>query len=255
MYTYGIQSPLKSAKVSTRGLLAPKRNYICGKVLCIAKNFTTLVIQLNEDLDLKQLEQATFRVANQDGLTEILMGLMILAVGLLLVNSISVVYVALLIVFQAAMIERFRERYTYPRIGRVKLREDTEQPYGPLWAVFGAIMLVALSSVILSVRVENEILHLIASLAPLIMAIGLIQPFVFLAQRSGLRVYYGFGAIVAVLGAVLALVEFPLPVDRMVIFLLCVGGLLCLTGLASLLHFIRKYPVLNEEAVDVDQEQ
>jgi hypothetical protein len=210
---------------------------------------------MNEDLDLKELEQATFRVANQDGLTEILTGLMLLAVAFLLVNSISVVYVALLIVFQAAMMERFRERYTYPRIGRVKLREDIEQPYGPYWAVFGIIMLIALSSVILSVRVENEMLHLIAAWAPLLMGIGLMQPFVFLAKRSGLKAYYGIGGIAAVLGAVLVLVEFPLPVDRMVIFLLSVGGLLCATGLASLLHFIRKYPVLNEEAVGSELEQ
>lgn len=206
-------------------------------------------------MDLKRLEQDTFRVVNQDGLTEILMGLMLLAVAFLLADNISVVYVALLTVFQGAMIERFRERYTYPRIGRVKLLEDIEQPYGPLWAVFGVIMLVALSSVILSVRVENEILYLIATLAPLVMGIGLMQPFVFLVQRSGLRAYYGLGTIVVLLSALLDLVEFPLPVDRMVVFLLSVGGLLCLTGLASLLYFIHKYPILDEEDEGSDQEQ
>ncbi|MHA2005479.1 MAG: hypothetical protein ACW960_15530, partial [Candidatus Thorarchaeota archaeon] len=61
---------------------------------------------MNEELDLKQLEQATFRVANQDGLTEFWMGLMIMAIGIVLANSIFVTYIALIIVFQVSVTER-----------------------------------------------------------------------------------------------------------------------------------------------------
>jgi hypothetical protein len=212
------------------------------------------LIPVNEDSDLKQLEQATFRIANQDGLTEILMGLMIIAVGALIIDSIFVVYVALLIIFPPVLIERIKEKYTYPRIGRVKLKEDSESPYGPHWAVFALVMLVALSSVIISSRIDNEILNIIARWAPLIMGIGLLQPFVFLVQRSGLKGYYGVGAIIAVLGAVFVLLDFDSSIVRMSLYLLVVGGLLFLAGLVSMVRFVRKYPVLDLEDVGYEQD-
>jgi hypothetical protein len=210
---------------------------------------------MNEDLDLKQLEQATFRVANQDGLTEIMMGLMIMAIGLLIVNSTFIFYVALLIIFQATLIERIKEKYTYPRIGRVKLKEEQEMPYGPYWAVFAIVMIVALSSVIISARIENELLDILARWAPLIMGIGLLQPFTFLVQRSGLKGYYGVGGIIAILGGVFVLLEFDSTIVRMSLYLLVAGGFLFLAGLASLVRFVRKYPVLALEDVGDEQEQ
>ncbi len=210
---------------------------------------------MNEDTDLRKLEQLTFRVANQDGLTEILMGLMLMAIGLLLIRSIFVVYVSLLIVFQTIAIERFREKYTYPRIGRVKFKEEQETDYGPLWGVFALIIFVALASVIASIVIQNEIIEIVARWAPLIMSVGLLQPFSFLVQRTGLKRYYGVEAIITLLSVVLVLLEFSLASERMVIYLLVVGGSLFLAGLIGLGLFIRKYPVLDVEDVGYEQDQ
>ena len=210
---------------------------------------------MNEDVDLKQLEQATFRVANQDGLTEIMMGLMIMVTAIILVNSTFIYLVALIIIFHAAFMERVKEKYTYPRIGRVKLREEQENIYGPYWAVFAIILLIALISVVASARIENELLDLVAQWSTLIMGIGLLQPFAFLVQRSGLKGYYGVGAVISVIGAVFVILEFDSSLVRMSLYLLVVGGLLFLAGLTSLVRFVRKYPVLDLEDAGYEQEQ
>ena len=210
---------------------------------------------MNEDADLKRLEQATFRVANQDGLTEIMMGLMIMVIAIILVNSTFTYFVALIIIFHAAFMERVKEKYTYPRIGRVKLREEQENIYGPYWAVFAIILLIALISVVASARIENELLDLVAQWSTLIMGIGLLQPFAFLVQRSGLKGYYGVGAVISVIGAVFVILEFDSSLVRMLLYLLVVGGLLFLAGLTSLVRFVRKYPVLDLEDAGYEQEQ
>jgi hypothetical protein len=183
-----------------------------------------------------------------------MMGLMIIAIGFLLVNSTFVVYVALLIIFPPVLKERIREKYTYPRIGWVKLKEDSESPYGPYWAVFAIVLLVAIILVVASARIENELLDLAARWTPLIMGIGLLQPFIVLVQRSGLKGYYGVGAIIAVFGAFFAFLEFDTSLLRMSVYLLVVGGFLFLAGLASLVRFVRKYPVLNLEDAGYEQE-
>ncbi len=228
--------------------------------LCIrAKYFVTQrtlqrdMIKMNERIDLVKLEQATFRIANQDGLTEIWMGLMILAIALLMIQTAFVATVAFLILFRAALNERVKERFTYPRIGRVKLRDEDEMPSGYGWLVVVVMMIPALASVVFSTRIENDLLFLIARWAPLLIGVGLIQPTAYLVERSGMRSYYVIGAATTFLGALFVLLEFPTPIDRMVIFLAVVGGLFLLAGLTGLVRFVRKYPILDLEEVGNEQ--
>jgi hypothetical protein len=214
-----------------------------------------LMNTMNENLDLKKLEQATFRVANQDGLTEFWMGLMILAMGMLLVNRSFVVYVGLIIIFHVAVTERIKEKYTYPRIGVVKLQDESELPQGVSWIPFAILIFVALSTSIISIIYEHEIVNLIAHWAPLIAGVGFIQPATYLVERSGLKRYYGFGLATLVLGALAFLVPFPHPAERMSLFLLASGGILVLAGITSMLRFIRKYPILESEDASYEQEE
>ncbi|MFX1370075.1 MAG: hypothetical protein ACFFAY_15890 [Promethearchaeota archaeon] len=209
---------------------------------------------MNEDLELKRLEQATFRVANQDGLTEFWMGLMILAIALVLIGTYFVPTVAFLILFQAAFNERIKERFTYPRIGRVKLRGEDEMPTGYGWILVVVTMIPAIAAVVFSQRVENDLLFLIANSAPLLVGIGLTWPAVYLAEKSGLKSYYSIGAIAVILGVLFVFLEFPTPVYRMVLFMALVGVVFVLTGIASLTRFVRKYPVLELEEVSDERQ-
>ncbi|MHA2211281.1 MAG: hypothetical protein ACXABV_19170 [Candidatus Thorarchaeota archaeon] len=195
---------------------------------------------MNEELDLKQLEQATFRVANQDGL---------------LANSIFVTYIALIIVFQVSVTERIKEKYTYPRIGMVKLKDESELPSGVAWITFAIIMIVAISAALISTRVDYEIVHLIATWAPLLVGVLFLKPASYLVERSGLKRYYGFGLATLILGVLVFLLPFPHPAEGMSAFMFLSGGILTLAGITSMVNFIRKYPVLEMEDGGHEQEE
>lgn len=210
---------------------------------------------MNEEIDLVELEQATFRTANQDGLTEFWMGLMIMAMGIMLANTVFVTYIALIIVFQVAVTERIKEKYTYPRIGVVKLKDESELPSGVAWIAFAIIMIVAVSASVISTRADYEIVHLIAAWAPLVVGIVFLKPAVYLVERSGLKRYYGFGLATLILGVLFFLLPFPHPAERMSAFMFLSGGILALAGVTSMVHFIRKYPILEMEDGDHEQEE
>jgi hypothetical protein len=210
---------------------------------------------MNEEIDLVKLEQATFRTANQDGLTEFWMGLMIAAIGMILVESSFTVYIALIIVFQVAVTERIKEKYTYPRIGRVKLKGESEIPSTPGWIVFAIIAIIAISAAVFSTIADYEVVHIIATWAPLILGIVFLQPSAYLVERSGLKRYYGFGISILVLGVLFFLLPFPHPADRMALFMLLSGGVLVLAGVTSMYRFTRKYPILEPEDVGIEQEE
>lgn len=210
---------------------------------------------MNEKIDLTKLEQSTFRTANQDGLTEFWMGLMILAIGLLLANYLFVPYIALIIIFQVAVTERIKEKYTYPRIGVVKLHDESELPSGVAWIVFAIIMIVAISAAMISVRVDYELVHLLATWAPLLVGVALLQPASYLVERSGLKRYYGFGVATVILGVLLFILPLPHPADNMSVFMFLSGAILSLAGITSMVRFIRKYPVLEEEDGGHEQEE
>lgn len=208
---------------------------------------------MNEDIDLVKLEKATFRTANQDGLTELWMGLMILAIALLLIHTVFVGIVAILIIFQAMFNEKIKEKFTYPRIGKVKLLGEAEMPSGYGWILVAVTMILAFASVMFSARYENELVLLIARWAPALAGIGLIQPSAYLVSKSGLNRYYGIGIVSSILGVVFTLLEFPTAVSRMTVYMAIVGGLFILAGIASLARFVRKYPVLDLEEVSDEQ--
>ncbi len=210
---------------------------------------------MNETIDLVKLEQSTFRIANQDGLTELWMGMMIMAISLVLTQTAFVSTVAFLIIFQAVFTEKIKEKYTYPRIGKVKLRDEAKMPSGYGWILVIAIMIPALTSVVFSTRIENDIIFLIAGWAPLLTGIGLIQPAAYLVEKSGLSRYYWIGLVSVLLGLVFVLSEFPTPVYRMILYLALNGALFIIIGIASLLRFMRKYPLLELEEVIDEQAQ
>jgi len=213
------------------------------------------LMNMNEEIDLVKLEQATFRTANQDGLTEFWMGLMIMAIGMLLVSSSFAAYIALIIIFQVAVTERIKEKYTYPRIGRVKLKEESEIPSTPGWIAFAIIAIIAISAAFISTRADYEVVILIATWAPLLLGVVFLWPSAYLVERSGLKRYYAFGISTLILGVLLFLIPFPHPADRMTLFMLFSGGILTLAGVTSMLRFTRKYPILELEDVGVEQEE
>ena len=77
---------------------------------------------MTEKIDLKEMKQQANRLLSQDGLMELLMG------AILFVSSSSfsgtpifTPFLGLYVLFLNRILEGFRKRFTYPRIGYIKL--------------------------------------------------------------------------------------------------------------------------------------
>ena len=78
-----------------------------------------------DKIDLKVMQQQANKLLTQDGLIEFLMG------AILFVGSVSfsgtvafTPFLSLYVIYMNRILEGFRKRFTYPRIGYVKLPDD-----------------------------------------------------------------------------------------------------------------------------------
>ncbi|NOQ34218.1 MAG: hypothetical protein GQ567_08530, partial [Methanosarcinales archaeon] len=71
---------------------------------------------MTQEINLKELEKKAYRDSQQDGLMEVMMGLILMTFGGFFYSTVFVFYI-LLIVFSGKIVEFVRRRYTYPRIG------------------------------------------------------------------------------------------------------------------------------------------
>jgi len=93
---------------------------------------------MKQEIDLQEIEQKTFRDSQQDGLFELVMDICMIAMSTRLFSRILVFILALPVLLFGPMLAAMRKRYTYPRIGYVKLIPDKPK------AVLTGILLVTL---------------------------------------------------------------------------------------------------------------
>ncbi len=98
---------------------------------------------MSATINLKEIEQKAYRDSQQDGLMEIMMGLILMAFGGFFYSTVFVFYI-LLILFSGRIVEFFRKRYIYPRIGFVKFRQENPKAVltGVLLFEFAVIVII-----------------------------------------------------------------------------------------------------------------
>jgi hypothetical protein len=81
---------------------------------------------MNDKINLREMERRANRLLNQDGLIEMLMGFVLLmSSGSFSSTGSFVPFLPLYIIYLKNIIEGFRNRYTYPRIGYVKMPDES----------------------------------------------------------------------------------------------------------------------------------
>ena len=111
------------------------------------------------DEDLVKLEQNAFRDSMKDGLTETLAGFIFLMCAIMF-NQPSFVglFVVFYIIFLPRLVEASREKYTYPRIGYVKLRtKESDFEIKPFLLLL--LIMIAASGIATQV-LTNDILNI-----------------------------------------------------------------------------------------------
>ena len=211
------------------------------------------------DKDLVTTGQNAYRATMKDGFTEILTGLFFTMTHAIFINpSFISIFVVFYILFLPQFIEIARKKYTYPRVGYVKLRTD-ETDYRPkvlLALLFIVILCSAIVVMIMTQDVTNYYNWFI--MFPAILGMAMLVSSAYLVDRTGSKIYWGFGIVTTILGLVISYLTtiFPPdgPFDGLLAFSMILGAGLLICGLIKFVYFIRTIPVAEIQE-DTSSEQ
>ncbi|MHC4109662.1 MAG: hypothetical protein ACYSUY_01220 [Planctomycetota bacterium] len=201
---------------------------------------------MEQQVDLKEIEQKAFRISQKDGLMEFVMGICLLAMSTRLFSRVLIVMFPLaMFLFRPALIA-MRKRFTYPRTGYVKLVEDK-----PKDAIAGitviTLIVIAVLAVAFILLADVGDFGLWLKWVPLWAGVVLAIMFISLAAKSGTTRYYIFALWSVVYGIVLSILNFKPIETGTLLYFFAMGALLTPSGLVLFLRFLRKFPKPDEE--------
>lgn len=207
---------------------------------------------MTQDVDFKDIERRTRRAFYEDGLVEIMMGLFLMFMGALFQSNFSIVLVYMFAIF--VMIPAWRaakRRYVFPRTGYVNLGDEEESQAnvkGILWFLVIYIIFLVASFLVFS-RIWGSDLgrdyfytRFIPVVAGLCLAIGPVS----MAPKYGSKRWYGFGAMVVVIGVGVALLGMETFKEALALQFTISGIVPLLVGMVMFARFLRKYPAAVE---------
>ncbi len=209
---------------------------------------------MNEHKDLKMLEQDSYGEFMQDGLTETLLGLVFLVFPLLLTEPGFVsIFVVFYIIFIPQVVEVFRKKYTYPRIGYVKLHEDEPPKLSLGVAIVVLLIFIGIISVLYGLFTNLIDRFFIYRWLPAVFGFIMWGPSLYLKDKTGQNKYYLFGLLMSITGILIGLADFATVQIQGTLFFVSWGTVFFILGIMRFLIFIHKYPVLETPEDDVDE--
>ena len=197
---------------------------------------------MNKPIDLKAIEKRAYMKYHQDGVWDIFLGLIMLAMGLMMIEVLNITWYTVLVAVACIFMTVAKKLVTFPRIGFVKFgRERKKKKINTIVVlsisfIFGMVMFFGMMYFGDSLRESKVLLPLIIALWPVIvfsaMAWFLDHPRLYL---------YGllFGAM------------FSYPFHRSTAFVFVSGTLATLYGVWLLGSFMKNHPLpSSEEAND-----
>ncbi len=206
---------------------------------------------MTQEINLKEIEKKAYRDSQQDGLMEVMMGLILITFGGFFYSPIFAYYI-LLIIFSKKIVGYIRRRYTYPRIGFVKFHEENlkDALTGVFLFEFAVIVIIF---TLISIFGDLKDYSQWVKWSPLFFGMILVGPFAHAASRSGSIRYTGYAILSVVLGLFFTLIEFGSGCAGLILYLVFIGAFLFLSGLVIFTLFLRKYPLPVEETPDASE--
>jgi len=200
---------------------------------------------MKQEINLKEIEQKAYRGSFQDGLVEIMTGILLIGLGATF-GSVLYVFVILIPIFLfPRFIEVIRKRYTYPRIGYVKLPQD--DPKKTAKGIFGYIAVVIALMVIcflLFGKVKDASAY--KKWSPALMGVLMVGGFLYAHGKSGNIRYIVFAVLAVVSGLLFSIMSFE-SYDGLIINFFVMGAMFIVAGSVLFILFVHKYPKLAEE--------
>jgi hypothetical protein len=206
---------------------------------------------MNEEQKLKSVERESFLELMQDGFTEILAGMIFLVFpAFFLEPGFLSIFVVFYVIFMPQVVERIRRKYTYPRIGYVKLREDTlpKLTLGIIVAVLLIFITIIAVLYVASIGVIDRIF--IMKWMPAVFGFIMWGPSLYFKDKTGENKYYLPGALMSLTGVMTSLADFLSAEIGTSIYMIGWGLAFTILGLVRFVLFIRKYPVVGSPEDD-----
>lgn len=204
------------------------------------------------DKDLVKTGQNAFRETMKDGFTELLGGLLfVMAPAIFIEPSFIIIFVAVYVILLPHLVENFRKKYTYPRVGYVKLRSSESD--SSVRALLVLLFFVIVSSAILVMLMTQDVMNYYNwfIMFPFILGMIMLGPSAYLADRTGSKIYWGFGVLTTFLGLVISIITLSYPpdgiFDGLLAFSMMLGAGLLVGGLVKFGYFIHSNPVIDNQ--------
>jgi len=200
---------------------------------------------MKQEINLKEIEQKAYRGSNQDGLMEIMIGILLIGLGATFGSGFYVFAILVPIFLFPRFMEGIRKRYTYPRIGYAKLpTDDPKKTAKGMFVYFVAVLAVFVFCLLLFGDVKNPALH--KKWSPALMGVLLVGGFLYAHGKSGNIRYIVFAVLAVVSGLLFSIMNFE-SYDGLIINFFVMGGIFVVTGFTLFILFLYKYPKLVKE--------
>jgi hypothetical protein len=206
---------------------------------------------MKQEINLKEIEQKAYRGSFQDGLVEIMLGIVLIGLGATFGSVLYVFAVLAPIFIFPRFIEVVRKRYTYPRIGYAKLPMD--DPKKTAKGIFGYTAVVLALMVIcflLFGKVRDAAAY--KKWSPALMGVLMVGGFLYAHGKSGNIRYIVFAVLAVVSGLLFSIMSFE-SYDGLIVNFFVMGGIFIVAGFTLFILFLHKYPKIVKEVSNDDR--
>jgi hypothetical protein len=203
---------------------------------------------MNEN-ELLEIEQVTYRESMKDGLMEFLLGVVLIVIPGIMVESFLVpIFVVFYLFFLPQGIEVFKRKYNYPRTGYVKLRE--EQPPRLTLGVVAVVLLIFIGiiTVLYSLSIGVVDRYFIWKWLPTLFGVIMWGPA--LKDKTGQNRYYLWSTLATVTGIAVSLAPFITAEVSLALYMLIWGISFMVLGIIRFILFIRHNPMIDAPESD-----
>ena len=198
---------------------------------------------MSDKINLKEMEQKAYKLMNEDGLMELLMGVILFVVSSTFGGTSSFSsFLALYVIFIRQIVEGFRKKYTYPRVGYLKFPEEDGKKLGiGIFTFMGAVMLVLVVFIYLIYgRFSGELLY---KWLPLLIGLIFLGGLQYHYGRSGDKLALVYILIAVGAGLAFSIQDFLEPLRNTQFYALFLSLVFIVAGVLRFRKFTQDHPI------------
>ena len=200
--------------------------------------------------DIEKLQQQTFQKYNQDGITELLFGVVLYMLALVYKSAAFIGISASFVIFGTPLVLKLRNKYVYPRLGYAKVKRT---PITTRRAVFLALIFCGTLAIEIFAMyfTENTTINwnIWQKWFPIFFSSVILVYNLEMIKYSGNNKYILIYILALSWGIFISIPPLGMtdPIDHFAVYVLLMGIFWCVFGYIRLKKFIKKKPILPEE--------